>query len=47
VRYLLTAGELERSQPPIIEVGSLARFDRPPPTMSGYDQLLAGREVMR
>jgi hypothetical protein len=46
VRYLLTAGELERSQPALIEVGSLARFDRPPPTMSGYDQLLAGREVM-
>jgi hypothetical protein len=47
VRYLLTAGELERSRPALIEVGSLARFDRPPPTMSGYDRLLAGREVMR
>ena len=47
VRYLLTAGELERSQPAIVEVGSLARYDRPPPTMMGYDQLLTGREVMR
>ena len=44
VRYLLTAGELRRRPPPPIEVGALARFDRPPPTMTGYDRLL-GRGV--
>ena len=45
VRYLLTAGELRRSSPAVIEVGSLARYDRPLPTMAGYDRLLTGREV--
>ena len=47
VRYLLTAGELRRSPPAVIEVGSLARYDRPLPTMAGYDRLLTGREVVR
>ena len=45
MRYLLTAGELRRSPPAAIEVGSLARYDRPLPTMAGYDRLLTGREV--
>ena len=45
VRYLLTAGELRRSSPAAIEVGSLARYDRLPPTMAGYDRLLTGREA--
>jgi transposase len=45
VRYLLTDGELRRSSPAVIEVGSLARYDRPLPTMAGYDRLLTGREV--
>jgi len=45
VRYLLGAGELQRSPPAAIEVGLLARYDRPPPTMAGYDRLLAGREA--
>jgi hypothetical protein len=43
VRYLLGASELQRSQPAAIEVGLLARYDRPPPTMAGYDRLLTGR----
>ena len=47
VRYLLTAGELERPPPTLIEIGSLSRFDRPPPTMMGYDRLLTGREIIR
>ena len=45
VRYLLTAGERRRSSPAVIEVGSLARYDRPLPTTAGYDRLLTGREV--
>jgi transposase len=44
VRYLLTAAELRRAPPMPIEVGPLVRFDRPPPTMTGYDRLL-GRGV--
>jgi hypothetical protein len=45
VRYLLTAGELRRSSPAVSEVGSLARYGRPLPTMAGYDRLLTGREL--
>lgn len=43
VRYLLTSDQLRRPPTAEIEVGPLARFDRPPPSLSGYDQLL-GRE---
>jgi hypothetical protein len=43
VRYLLTAGELPRSPPAAIEIGPLARYDRPVPTLAGYDRLLTGR----
>ena len=45
VRYLLTAAELRRSAPAVIEVGPLARYDRPAPTMAGYDRLL-GQELV-
>ena len=47
VRYLLGASELQRVQPAAIEVGVLARYDRPPPTMAGYDRLLTAREAVR
>lgn len=40
VRYLLTEGELRRPPPPPVEVGELARFDRPAPSMADYDRLL-------
>ena len=43
VRYLLTSDQLRRPPTAEIEVGPLARFDRPAPSLSGYDQLL-GRE---
>ena len=44
VRYLLGASELQRAPPAAIEVGSLHRYERRPPTMAGYDRLLtAGR----
>jgi hypothetical protein len=47
VRYLLTATDLQRSPPAAIEVGPLARYDRPAPTVAGYDRLLLGREVVQ
>lgn len=41
VRYLLTAEQLEKSQPEAIElVDSLLSYERPLPTMEAYDQLL-------
>ena len=27
---------------PVIPIGALARYDRPAPTLAGYDQLLTG-----
>jgi transposase len=42
VRYLLTEAALHKSQPPSIDVGELARYDRPMPTMADYDVLLSG-----
>jgi transposase len=47
VRYLLTVTDLQRSPPATIEVGPLARYDRPVPTVAGYDRLLLGREVVQ
>lgn len=40
VRYLLTADQLEKRKPEALEVGSLACYERPQPTMEAYDQLL-------
>ena len=42
VRYLLTEAGLRKDAPPTIDVGMLARYDRPMPTMAEYDVLLAG-----
>lgn len=47
VRYLLTATALQRPASAAIEVGLLARYDRAPPTMVGYDRLLSGRQAVR
>jgi hypothetical protein len=46
VRYLMTAGELDRKSPEPIDVGPLSCYERPLPVMTDYDQLLAAREVM-
>lgn len=46
VRYLLTSEELVRPAAETAEVGELARYDRPMPSVSGYDQRL-GRETAR
>ena len=45
--YLLGDSELQGVSPAAIEVGLLARYDRPPPTIAGYDRLLTAREAVR
>ena len=30
---------------PVIPIGALARYDRPPPTLTAYDQLLTGSDT--
>jgi hypothetical protein len=40
VRYLLTEAGLHKGQSYAIDVGELARYDRPMPTMAEYDVLL-------
>jgi len=41
VRHLVTARSLEHAPPQPVEVGALAQFERPLPTVGEYDQLLA------
>lgn len=41
VRYLLTAEDLERPQPESLDVGALARYERPLPVLASYDELLS------
>lgn len=41
VRHLVTAQGLEHARPQAVEVGLLAQFERPLPTVGEYDQLLA------
>jgi transposase len=40
VRYLLTEAGLRKARPEPIDVGALARYDRPVPGMADYDTLL-------
>ena len=40
VRYLLTAAGLNKARPEPIDVGELARYDRPMPSVADYDTLL-------
>ena len=40
VRYLLTEAGLHKAQPDPVDVGALARYDRPLPTTADYDVLL-------
>jgi hypothetical protein len=42
VRYLLTEAGLRKGEPHAIDVGELACYDRPLPTMAEYDVLLSG-----
>jgi len=45
VQYLLTADALKKSKPDAVELGALISYDRPQPTMAGYDQLLLNTPV--
>jgi transposase len=40
IRHLLMAGQFERPEIATIELGGLARYERPMPVLSDYDQLL-------
>jgi len=40
VRYLLTETGLKKARPEAIDVGELARYDRPMPSVADYDSLL-------
>ena len=40
IRHLMISAQLDRPAVEAIEVGLLARYERPMPVMSGYDQLL-------
>ena len=42
VRYLLTEAGLHKAKPEPIDVGALARYDRPMPGLADYDTLLSG-----
>jgi hypothetical protein len=42
MRYLLTEAGLHKARPKSIDVGALARYDRPMPSMADYDTLLSG-----
>jgi hypothetical protein len=45
IRHLAGAADLTRARSAIIELGELARFERPVPVMAEYDRLL-GQEVV-
>jgi hypothetical protein len=41
IRHLLAAEQMNRPVIAAIEIGDLARYERPLPVMTGYDQLLS------
>jgi hypothetical protein len=41
----LTAKELERVPPEILDVGFLSRYEQPLPVLHNYDELLSGEVV--
>jgi hypothetical protein len=41
VRYLLSEAALHKAKPGPIDVGALARYDRPLPDLADYDTLLS------
>ena len=40
IQYLLTADQLQKKKPEVVELGALISYERPQPTMEAYDQLL-------
>ena len=45
IRHLMLAEHFDRPLVAAIDIGALARYERPMPVMSGYDQLLSHTEV--
>ena len=45
ILYLLTADGLERVRPEAIDIGTLARYERPLPVLADYNQLLSAEVV--
>jgi len=41
IRHLMLAGHLGRPAVAAVDIGSLARHERPMPVMTGYDQLFS------
>jgi len=41
IRHLITAADLTHARDAIIELGALARFERPLPVLTDYDGLLS------
>lgn len=40
IRHLMLAGDLDRPRVAAVDIGALARYERPMPVMNSYDQLL-------
>jgi len=40
IRHLMVAGDLDRPRIAAVDIGALARYERPMPVMNSYDQLL-------
>jgi transposase len=45
IRHLLMSHELQHAAVTMIEIGALAAYERPLPTMAEYNQLLGGAEI--
>ena len=45
VRYPLSADALKKAKPDAVELGALVSYERPQPTMAGYDRLLLNAPV--
>ena len=45
IRHLMIAEQFDRPAVAPIDIGHLARYERPLPVMSGYDQLLSRAEL--
>ena len=46
VRYLLGAEGRQRPEPEPVDVGALARYERPMPPLTHYDELLPARSIL-
>jgi hypothetical protein len=40
VLYLISASKVKRKAPELVDIGELARYERPMPTLNNYDLLL-------